>query len=484
MTRSTPPPSGLSGPSGSSGQPRRRLPSLSRRRFLQSVTAAGALTVGGRSLLGLADPSNDLFDGKGKPLATGQSASAGNTGNLNGDLAGGVDTAPGRRVPGAVDGRVLVIVDLAGGNDGLSTLVPAGDPRYYDYRPDLAIAEDDVLALDDEVGLHPALARLHRRGITTVEGIGPIDGDLSHFAMTERWERGDVTGTHHPRTGFLGRLADAVDDGSPLVGVSLNGPTAHLLASQAATMSLNGPDDLWFLKPDGWTDIVAYQQGLARYGDWTGGGAEMATAGLSEQLLWETADSYRELSELAYSIAEAQARSGNGDEDGEIDWQSPMLKDGGQLGHSLSHAADLISADVGVRVLYTSDGDYDTHQGHQWQQQDNLSRLDAAVDGFLERAEQEGFADRVLVATISEFGRRVPENDDGLDHGAASTMFLAGPVENRRLGERPALDDLDEDDNLRVNIGFDRYLAGLAENWLGVEAASVLPNEPEPLAIF
>jgi uncharacterized protein (DUF1501 family) len=75
-------------------------------------------------------------------------------------------TLAGRRTPGAVDGRVLVIVDLQGGNDGLSTLVPAGDPRYYDLRPNLAVPEDEVLGLDDEVGLHPSLARLHRRGIT------------------------------------------------------------------------------------------------------------------------------------------------------------------------------------------------------------------------------------------------------------------------------------------------------------------------------
>ncbi|MGH1490546.1 MAG: DUF1501 domain-containing protein [Acidimicrobiales bacterium] len=447
------------------------LSSLSRRRFIQSLTAAGVVTAAGGAAFGLRNSGTDRGAGSSGPLATGRGAGS----QRSATSVGGADAVPGRRLPGAVDGRVLVVVDLQGGNDGLSTLIPAGDPRYYDYRPSLAVADDEVLALDDEVGLHPALARLHRRGITTVEGIGPVDGDLSHFAMTERWERGDATGTGNLRTGFLGRLADALDDGSPLVGVSMLGPTAHLLTDQAATMSLSGPDDLWFLEPNDWIDVAAFQQGVGLYS-----GAQAATASPSGPLLETAAASYRELSALAVDLAE---RRGD-DEQEEIDWESPMVQDGGQLGSSLSYAADLIAADVGVRVVYAADSGYDTHQGHRWEQEANLGRLDAAVDGFLERAEELGFADRVLVATISEFGRRVPESNDGLDHGAGSTMLLAGPVGNQRLGIRSPLDDLDEDDNLRIGIGFDRYLAGLAEGWMGVEAASVLPGEPDPLQLL
>ncbi len=430
---------------------------LSRRRFIQSLGAAGAVAAGGAALAGLSGRGRE-FPGLGTPGAR--------TPGSGFDASGGVDMAPGRRLPGAVDGRVLVIVDLQGGNDGLSTLIPAGDPRYYDRRPGLAISEDEVLGLDDEVGLHPALARLHRRGLTTIEGVGPASGDLSHFAMTERWERGDVRGDNGLRTGFLGRLTDSLDDGSPLVGVSMAGPTAHLQTNRAATMALEGPDDLWFLEPNDWSEVTAYRHGVATFA------AERGDGGLVEH----AASSFRDLSALAIDLA--------GDEESEPDWEDSMLQNGGELGRRLYFAADLISADVGVRVVYVADGDYDTHQDHRWRQADNLDRLDAAVDGFLGRAEAGGFADQVLVATISEFGRRVPENDGGLDHGSASTMLIAGPVGDRRLGERPPLDDLDDDDNLRVTVGFDRYLAGLAENWLGVEASSVLPGEPEPLDLI
>lgn len=435
-------PSGLSLPAGGLARP-----VLSRRRFIEHLMAAGAVTAGGSLLAACSRPT------EGGALRANTTTTA-------------AQTAPkGNVLPGAVEGRVLVIVDLLGGNDGLSTLVPAGDPNYYDLRPNLAVPDTDVLALDDEVGLHPSLAGLHARGITTIEGVGPVDGDMSHFAMTERWQRGDAAGKANQRTGFLGRLTDALDDGSPLVGVSLGGPSPHLTNEAATTMSLDGANDLWFLEPTDWSNAIAYQDGLA------------ALDGGDDPLASLVTSSYDQLSDLAAEIA----ATGGGSE---IDWELPMIQDGGGLGQQLHLAADLVAADVGVKVIYASTGSFDTHSGHQWQQEANLSQVDAAVDGFLGRAEELGFDDQVLVATISEFGRRVEENGNGLDHGSASTMLLAGPVENARLGERSPLDSLDEDGNLQVNIGFDRYLATLAEEWLGVEAASVLPDSPEPLGIF
>ncbi len=439
----------------------------SRRRFLQALAAGGLATGGGLA-------ANRLLGGDWGPGSVGGGSSPVDPTDWSASGAPGPgqpgQSPTGRRVPGAVDGRVLVVVDLVGGNDGLSTLVPAGDAGYHDRRPTLAIPDDEVLALDAEVGLHRSLARLHRRGITTVEGVGPVDGDLSHFAMTERWERGDVRGEAGLRTGFLGRLCDAVDHGGPLVGVSLQGPTPHLVCQQAATMSLSGRNDLWFLEPTDWVDALAFQRGLATF------------AGGDDELAGLVVDAYQELTNLANGLASGPgADDGDGDE---INWDLPMFAEGGQLGHDLYFAADLIESGVGVQVVYVAHGDYDTHQGHQWRHPELLSEVDAAVDGFLDRAEVGGWGDSVLVATVSEFGRRVQENESGLDHGSASTMLVAGPVDDRRLGERPPLNDLDDDGNLKVGVGFDRYLASLAQEWLGVEAASILPGQPEPLGLF
>lgn len=370
----------------------------------------------------------------------------------------------GRLLPGAVDGRVLVVVDMRGGNDGLSLLAPVADGRYHDLRPTLAISEEAALWLDDDVALHPSMARLHQRNLTMIEGVGPTNGDLSHFAMTERWERGDAAGSFNPRTGFLGRLTDALDDDSPLVGVSLSGYTNHLTNRNAATLAMGSPDDLWFLQPNDWFPVLGFRNGVQTF---AADGGSPATV----------VDSYARLLELGEQLA-------TDDESEEEDWEDPMFAEGGELGQRLATAATLISADVGTRVVYVGYGDFDTHVGHEWKQADNLRQLDAGVDGFLRRIEAAGASDRVLVATISEFGRRVGESDGGLDHGSASTMMLAGPVDGVRLGERPDLGDLDDDGNLRTAIAFDRYLATLAEEWLGVEAASVLPEAATPLGVF
>ncbi len=417
-------------------------PTLTRRTFLHQALLTGALAAGGSALA---------------------ACSLGSSSPGSGSAAPGAGSSPaGRLTPGAVDGRILVLIDLQGGNDGLSTLIPYADGRYHDLRPNIAVAAEDVLSIDDEVGLHPSLAQLHQWGVATVEGVGPIDGDLSHFTMADRWQRGDVDGTDHRfRTGFLGRLADAVDDGSPLVGASMAGFTPYLINEQAATMSLSDPGALWMLQQSGWEEMDTFGRQLAAFDD-VAEAAPLTT-------------SYRRLIDLA-------DRLDGGDD--EVDWDDPMLADGGDLGWQLAVAADLLTADVGTKVIYAATGDYDTHADHAYRQLENLGRVDAAVGGFLRRMDDAGLADRVLVATVSEFGRRVPENDSGLDHGQASTMLLAGAGLGGRLGEPHDLGDLDEGDNLRTTIGFDRYLASLAEDWLGVEAVSVLAGEPEPLGII
>lgn len=379
-----------------------------------------------------------------------------------GSEAVGAGESTGRRLDGAIDGRILVLVDLQGGNDGLSTVVPAGSSRYHDLRPNMSVEEP--LAIDDEVGLHPNLARLHARGVATVEGVGPVNGDLSHFAMAARWERGDVDGQHALRTGFLGRLADTLDDGSPLVGASMGGPTPWLTNATAATLSLGGRGDLWFLQPTDWDEASAFQAGLRRLGEGRDGRAKLIS------------ESHEQLLDLAAALPN--------DSDDEIDWEQSMLADGGELGQQLYLAADLIEADLGMRIVYARIGGFDTHDSHAWEHPQLMGQLDAAIDGFLERMTDAGRAEDVLVATTSEFGRRVPENGRGLDHGSASTMLLAGAVPTGRFGEPSPIDDLDEDDNLRVTVPFDRYLGTLAESWLGVEASSILPSEPEVLDII
>ncbi len=414
----------------------------SRRLFLQRLAALGAATAGAQLLASCS--ASGSADGGSNAGPSAQDSQVD-------QLSSGVLTA------GHVQGRVLVIVNLDGGNDGPSTVVPAGSSTYYDLRPNLAIDDGEVLTLNDRIGLNPRLTQLHRRGLTVVEGVGPAAGDLSHFAMAARWQQGDVDGTARLRTGFGGRLTDALDQGSPLTGVSLAGTAPFLLGHLAPGLSLSGPGDLDFLRPTDWEESSAFQEALGSFGP-----GPVAVA--FEQLL----DLGRRLQSM---------------EDSEIDWEHPMVSEGGSLGRQLWAASDIIEADLGTRVIYTEHGGFDTHEGHEWQHDSLMGELDAALGGFLDRADEGGFADRVLVATTSEFGRRFRENDGGLDHGSGSTMLVAGPIEPQILGEPSDLNDLDEDGNLRVTTTFDRYLGSLAEEWLGVEAASVLPKPPELLGL-
>ncbi len=412
----------------------------SRRVFLQRLAVLGAASASGTLLAGCTKSSDSQAQ-----------TGIGGSDNAAEELATGVLTA------NHVDGRVLVIVNLEGGNDGPSTVVPAGSSAYYSARPRLAIEEGEVLTVNDRIGLNPNLARLHERGVTIIEGVGPSEGDLSHFAMAERWALGDVNGTAKFRTGFGGRLTDALHQGSPVTGITMSGSSPFLYSQTAPGLALSGPGDLDFLRPADWDELLAFQEALGSFGE-----------GL-------VPDAYEQLLDLGQRLASVEEQ--------EIDWEHPIIQEGGSLGQQLWGASDIIKADLGTRVIYTEIGGFDTHEGHEYQHGALLSRMDAAIDGFLELAEEGGFADRVVIATTSEFGRRLRENDGGLDHGSASTMLVAGAIEPQILGEPSDLDDLDDDGNLRVTVGFDRYLGSLAEEWLGVEAASVLASEPELLGL-
>jgi uncharacterized protein (DUF1501 family) len=142
----------------------------------------------------------------------------------------------------------------------------------------------------------------------------------------------------------------------------------------------------------------------------------------------------------------------------------------------------VLAAGLGVRVVHVPfDADFDTHEGHRDRHDELMRDLDASLDAFLADLDAAGLADRVLVATTSEFGRRPEETGEGgLDHGTASTMLLAGPVDAIRLGEPVDYGRLDDDGNVAATISFDRYQATLAE-WLGVPPGDVLDSAAEPL---
>jgi uncharacterized protein (DUF1501 family) len=283
--------------------------------------------------------------------------------------------------------------------------------------------------------------------------------------MVQRWDRGDVDGSGGLRSGFLARLADTVNNGSPLVGLSVGGTTPRFANSTASTLAVENLDALSYLSvsEDTGPRLRAYHEGLVTFSI-----DELTMVGM-------VGSSWVQLLQLGATVNQQTRR--------ENDESNSMFTDGGSLGRQLSIAADLIAADVGVRIVHARIGGFDTHENQLNRHNDLMGQLDAAIDGFLQQVELDGAADRVLVATTSEFGRRVSENQQGTDHGAASTMLLAGPVPPGRYGMASSVASPDDNGNLRTEVPFDTYLGTLSERWLGIEAGSVLPRAPEIIDI-
>ncbi|MGQ0804365.1 MAG: DUF1501 domain-containing protein [Actinomycetota bacterium] len=407
---------------------------LSRRRFLQIGLGAGAAGFAARGL-----PSRGASRSLTAP-APGTTARAGPLGE-----------------------RALVVLEMAGGNDGLSMVVPYADPAYPKLRPDLAVDPESVLVIDEQLGLHPSLPRLHGRGPAIVAGVGTAAPDLSHFEMLRRWWTADPDGTLNPSTGFFGRICDVIGDpAAPVVGLSLGyGPSLALEAERVVTLSMDPHSDGAFPSPGdgGLLDEAwfAAQRAMAQP-DRAEAETFLAPARRGTEVALTFADVVREL---------PRGRKGYPHTD---------------LGAQLRMAARVLAADIGVRIVHVPYGaDFDTHEEHGERYPKLMADLDDALDAFLVDIEHRDLAGSVLVASLSEFGRRVPENGSGLDHGAASAAFLLGPVEAGIHGEQPSLEDLDDDGNLVATVGMTDYYATIAEHWFGVPAGEVLAAPVVPL---
>lgn len=452
-------------PAAESGGSSRR-PPVTRRRFIQGLAVAG--TVG----VGVVRGAKPVEQQAIQSQLAGGAAQTARPQTPTTDAGQALETtAPSTTVPeepeenplltpAPLDQRVLVLIEFQGGNDGPSMVVPYASGAYYDLRPNLAIPAEEVLAIDGEVGLAPALSRLHQRQFTTVEGVGPIDGVLSHFEMVDRWGQGDMRGLGGQRAGFLARVADGVDTGAAVTGLSVAGHTPRFSASNSSTLAISNLNQLRVLTNDDWI-FPRYRAAVRSFG-----GGPMSTV---------ITDSWNKLTNVGDAI--------QGDID-KVDNESLMIQEGGRLGRQLAMAAEMIKADVGVRVVHATLGGFDTHDNHRNRHNRLMEEFDGAVAGFMQAIDAAGMADRVLVATSSEFGRRLRQNGSGLDHGAASSMLLFGPVKPGRAGDPSPMSQLDGNGNLKTTVPFDRYLATLAQDWLGVEAATILPENPIPMGMF
>jgi uncharacterized protein (DUF1501 family) len=367
-------------------------------------------------------------------------------------------------LPPDPEGRVLVVVQLTGGNDGLNTVVPFADDVYHRARPVLAVPPSQVVRLSDDTGLSPALAALaplwDGGRLAVVRGAGPPQPDRSHFRSMEIWHTASLADPA-PTTGWIGALAQrSPGEGVPVVRAGGRDLPAALAGAPVQAPALASLDDV-LIDSAARGPAPAQRARLQR---------ACCAAGRQGEAAF-LADAYLDAFDCAERLHTLRASS-RGD------------FPGGELGRALELSALLIGARLGLRVLYVTQDGYDTHARQQATQSALLRDLGAALAAFDSRLAAQGDGDRVVVLVFTEFGRRIHENaSGGTDHGAANPVLLLGaPVRPGLHGEPPALSD-SEDADVPVTLDF-RHIYAAALDWLGIPPSTVLPGNFAPAPIL
>jgi uncharacterized protein (DUF1501 family) len=385
---------------------------------------------------------------------------------LRGALAlGGATTMVGSAVVSASASSivpassVLVVLSLRGAADGLSLVVPHGDPAYYDARPRIAIPKDKLLVADSFFGLHPNLAPLlplwNAGKVAAVHATGLPAPNRSHFSAMEELEDADPGSSK--RVGWLNRLVGTRDHHSPLQAVGVvSGPPPTELVGPVPLMTVGSVDDMSIAGDDQYdTDPT----GKRRRSLETLWGDDKSPLGKAMRSTLQATTDF----EPVQSTVDNSASYGNSD-----------------LGRSLSEVARVIRGDVGVEVLTVDQGDWDMHSGLgtlEWGQMiTNADNLATAIAAFF--SDLGPHTDKVTLVALSEFGRRVAENDNyGLDHGYGNVMFVAGAGVNGGY-HCPSWPDLGTglDADVTVTTDYRSVLAEIVSSRFGSSPSAVFPG--------
>ena len=384
--------------------------------------------------------------------------------------------------PTGTDGKILVIVQLSGGNDGLNTVVPWADDAYHKARPGIRHEQGKVLKLDDYLGLHPNLAPLKamydNAQMSIIQGVGYPNPNRSHFRSMDIWhsaapEKEVVT------SGWLGRYFDNACAGcDPHAGLSL-GDTLPLAmkGERVMPLSFERPDNYRYNGPD--KDAYA---ALNKHAN-TDPSSQPSVVKPSKKPV-AALDAQKQMEFLTRTAMDAQVSS---DTILRVtrDFQPAAQYPGNEFGGGLRTVAAMIAGGMPTRVYYVSLGGFDTHAGERGRHDQLMNQFATGVSAFWSDMKATGNAERVLMMTFSEFGRRVQQNaSGGTDHGAAAPMFLFGPaVKTGLAGKHPSLTDLDQGD-LKYTMDFRSVYATVLQNWLETPSKPILGAQFPTLPII
>jgi len=399
--------------------------------------------------------------------------------------------APGMSsIPGVNEDRILVVLQLSGGNDGLNTVTPYGLDEYQKARPGIGINASQALKLPvDGLGLHPNLSGLKELfdegQCAIVQGVGYPNPNRSHFKSMDIWHTADTSATGD---GWLGRYFDSAccgygkgesgraenavePGGQPGVAIGRTAPLA-MQGRSIKPIAFENEELFRWTGEDVHESLVEPYERVSRRGEIDAAEGETIAPTSNSAFLTKTALDARVSSEMIRKAVRS----------------SPLVQyPRSRLGRDMAMVASMIRAGLPTRVYYVSMGGFDTHagQGGAFGNHANLmNQFSQALSAFYRDLKKQGNDGRVMTMTFSEFGRRVRQNaSGGTDHGTAAPMFLCGPmVEPGLHGSHPSLTDLDSGD-LKHTTDFRRVYAAVLENWLGVESKGVLAGAYRPLGV-
>ena len=352
--------------------------------------------------------------------------------------------------------KILVVIQLSGGNDGLNTVIPVKNDIYYRERPRLAIPANEALLIGEEAGLHPELTAfrtMYDQGeLTIINGVGYPNPDRSHFRSMDIWHSASGS-SQYWNSGWIGRYLDATCNGCPM-------PTQALEIEDILSLALKGDQQ----KGLALTDPKKLKQ--------TAGGQLFPALltnhehdhnhePMADYLYKTLADTLQSADYLQQKSSKTADRAGYPDS---------------ELGRRLRTVASLILGQANTKVYYTSLGSFDTHIGQEGTQARLFRELNTGVEAFVNDLKKENRFEDVLVVTFSEFGRRVAQNaSGGTDHGTANNMFVIGK-NLKKAGLYNPLSQLDklQEGDLTHDIDFRNVYATLLGSWLNTDSEKIL----------
>ena len=357
---------------------------------------------------------------------------------------------------------VIVVVQLTGGNDYFNTIIPYNDNNYYDNRRSLQVPQENMLTLDQEFAMHPAMgpmADIYRTGdMAIIHGIGYADSVRSHFRAMDIWHTAepDKVGTE----GWLGRVIREIDPKgeNPVTAVNIGqGLPRALVAPNVSVASVADAETYGLLTSV--EEEKVREKMLTRFSNMYG--AALGSGPVMDYLGQTGIDALNgaEILKVAPEKYESTIEYGNS-----------------QIAQNLRDVASVHKAGLGTRVFYTQQGSYDTHATQAPAFSKLWTELAAAIQDFWDDLKTSGDDENVVMFLFSEFGRRVRDNGSGTDHGAAGVSFVIGPAVKGGMYSRypETRSEALEQGDLVPNQDFRGVYSTILENWLEVEAAPIV----------